>query len=117
MVLHGSERTLGKALRRTIYYEFRAADMIFEEGPWDKDWIDKRMRLIPLGLKRFAQHYPNHEQFDWQVSNELRPTAVGDDATELKVAHVWHTSGSYCSASSAPAEVVERAMARLEVIS
>lgn len=113
MVLHGSERTLGKALRRTIYYEFRAAEMILNEGPWDHDWIDKRMRLMPLALKKYAAKRPE-ETFDWQVSDEFRPEPLGDDATELKVAHVWHMSGSYCSATSA---VYDEAMARLEVIS
>lgn len=110
MVLHGSERTLGKAMRRTIYYEFRAAEMILEEGPWDQDWIDKRMRLIPLALKRYQARCPGAEQFGWQVSSEFRPEPLGDDATELKVAHIWHMSGSYCSATS---EVYEEAMARL----
>lgn len=114
MVLHGSERTLGKSLRRTIYYEFRSADMILEEGPWDRDWIDRKIRLIPVALRKFAASYPGHEQFSWQVSNNLRPVPVGDDAEELKVAHVWHSPGAYCSATSAPRETFESAMARLE---
>ena len=114
MVLHGSERTLGQALRRTIYYEFRAAEQIFEEGPWDADWIERRLRLIPVALRRFAARYPDLEPFEWQVSSALQPIPLGDDALELKVAHVWHSPGAYCSATSAPIEVVERAMARLE---
>jgi ectoine hydroxylase-related dioxygenase (phytanoyl-CoA dioxygenase family) len=114
MVLHGSERTLGKALRRTIYYEFRAAAMILEEGPWDKDWIDRRLRLVPVAQRKFAARYPEQPQFTWNVSDALRPAPVGDDATELKVAHVWHSPGAFCSATSAPADVAERAMAKLE---
>jgi hypothetical protein len=77
MVLHGSERVQGKALRRTIYYEFRAAEEILEDGPWDSDWIDKRLRLVPIGLSNYAQ------------------------AAELKIAHLVHMPGSYCSAGSA----------------
>lgn len=114
MVLHGSERTLGKALRRTIYYEFRAAEMIQEEGPWDNDWIDRRLRLVPSALRKFAARYPQHEGFQWNISDQLRPVPVGDDATELKVAHVWHSPGAYCSATSAPREVFESAMNKLE---
>jgi len=113
MVLHGSERTLGKSLRRTIYYEFRAAEMIFDEGPWDAEWIDRRLRLIPLALKKHALNNPKGQQFDWQVSDELKPIPVGDDATELKVAHTWHMSGSYCSATS---EVYKEAMEKLELV-
>lgn len=112
MVLHGSERTLGKNLRRTIYYEFRAAEMILDEGPWDAEWIDRRMRLIPLALKKFATKQSHHEQFDWQIADAFRPEPLGDDEAELKVAHLWHLAGSYCSATS---EVYEEAMERLEV--
>lgn len=113
MVLHGSERTLGKSLRRTIYYEFRAAEMILDEGPWDTQWIDRRMRLIPLALKRFAAKQPQHEQFDWQVADQFRPQPLGDDDAELKVAHLWHLAGTYCSATS---EEYEEAMERLEAV-
>jgi ectoine hydroxylase-related dioxygenase (phytanoyl-CoA dioxygenase family) len=114
MVLHGSERTLGRNLRRTVYYEFRSAEMILEEGPWDQSWIDQRMRLVPVAQRRFAEHFPHVAPFQWNVEPAFRPIPVGDDSVELKVAHVWHSVGAYCSASSAPREVVERAMARLE---
>jgi ectoine hydroxylase-related dioxygenase (phytanoyl-CoA dioxygenase family) len=114
MVLHGSERTLGAALRRTIYYEFRAAEMILDEGPWDRAWIDKRLQLLPLGLSHFRARYSSHPQFDWNPSSQYRPEVLGADAP-LKVAHEWHSPGAYCSATSAPKEVVEAAMKRLEL--
>ncbi|MGL4608241.1 MAG: phytanoyl-CoA dioxygenase family protein [Trueperaceae bacterium] len=114
MVLHGSEHTLGKALRRTIYYEFRNTDMVTEEGPWDEDWVSRRLRLIPVALRKFSARYPDHTQFQWNIADALRPMPIGDDATELKVAHVWHSPGAYCSATSTPVGVFERAMQRLE---
>jgi hypothetical protein len=101
MVLHGSERTEGKALRRTIYYEFRAAEEILEDGPWDREWIERRLRLVPLGLRAHARAFPKAAQFDWQVSDGFRPAPLGDDAAELKVAHEVHMNGSYCSAGDA----------------
>ena len=101
MVLHGSERTAGKALRRTIYYEFRAAEEILEDGPWDEAWIEKRIRLVPLGLNAFARAFPEKEQFDWKVSPEFRPAPLQNETEELKVAHVVHMNGSYCSAGDA----------------
>lgn len=101
MVLHGSERTEGKARRRTIYYEFRAAEEILQDGPWDRDWIERRLRLVPLGLKAHARACPNADQFEWRVSDEFRPQPIGDDAAELKVAHLVHMNGSYCSAGDA----------------
>jgi ectoine hydroxylase-related dioxygenase (phytanoyl-CoA dioxygenase family) len=101
MVVHGSERTQGTALRRTIYYEFRAAEEIVADGPWDSEWIDQRLRLLPVALKRYAQRYPQNEQFDWQISEEFRPQNMSDDETELRIAHYTHMSGSFCSAGNA----------------
>lgn len=98
MVVHGSEQVEGKDLRRTIYYEFRAAEEILAEGPWDQAWIDKRLRLVPLGLKQYQRAFPDKEQFAWQVSEQFRPQISDDEELELKVAHVVHTTGSYCSA-------------------
>jgi hypothetical protein len=101
MLVHGSERVEGKDLRRTIYYEFRAAEEIIQDGPWDRDWIDKRLRLVPLGLARHAQGYPDQDQFRWNVAPEFLPPSTGDEEQELKVAHLVHTGGSYCSAGDA----------------
>jgi len=101
MVVHGSERVEGKSLRRTIYYEFRAAEEILEDGPWDRTWIDKRLRLVPLGLARHAQAFPDSDQFQWQISPEFRPHLTGSEEVELKVAHVVGMAGSYCSAGDA----------------
>jgi ectoine hydroxylase-related dioxygenase (phytanoyl-CoA dioxygenase family) len=113
MVLHGSERTLGAALRRTIYYEFRSTEMILAEGPWDTTWIRQRLQLLPVALERFKARFSQHAQFQWNVSSALRPTPSSLKAT-LKVIHESHSPGAYCSATSAPQEVVDRAMARLE---
>jgi len=101
MVVHGSPHTEGNRLRRTIYYEFRAAEEIVQDGPWDRTWIDQRLRLVPLGLKRYAQQYPTDEQFQWNVSADFRPVMSDDEETELRVVHNVHMSGSYCSAGDA----------------
>ncbi len=101
MVVHGSEQVEGKALRRTIYYEFRPAEEILEDGPWDRDWIDRRLRLISLGVRRYQQAHPENPQFAWRVSDEFRPQMSEDEQVELKVAHVVHSGGSYCSAGDA----------------
>jgi ectoine hydroxylase-related dioxygenase (phytanoyl-CoA dioxygenase family) len=101
MVVHGSERALGNALRRTIYYEFRAAEEILEDGPWDQEWITRRLRLIPLGLSAYRQKFPDERQFTWNVSDQFRPEPLGDEQQELKVAHIDHMQGAYCSAGDA----------------
>lgn len=101
MVVHGSEPVIGKALRRTIYYEFRAAEEILEDGPWDRNWIDRRQRLIPLGLRRHREAFPEADQYEWRISDEFRPLLSDDEAAELKVAHIKNMPGSYCSAGDA----------------
>jgi hypothetical protein len=101
MVVHGSPRTVGKGLRRTIYYEFRPAEEILADGPWDRAWIERRMRLVPLGLGAYEQAFPDAARYHWLVSDAFRPVPLGAAADELKVAHEVHMSGSYCSAGDA----------------
>lgn len=106
MVVHGSPDTVANRLRRTIYYEFRAAEEILEDGPWDREWIDRRMRLIPLGMTAFSTSQPEETPFDWNVAEEFRP-AIGEDLeAELRIAHLTHMSGSWCSAGDAVKQAV-----------
>jgi len=100
MVVHGSPRVVGKALRRTIYYEFRPAEQILAEGPWDREWVDRRMRLIPIALAAHREAFPESPQFDWNPDPDFRQTISPDMERELKIAHVVHTPGSHCSAGS-----------------
>ena len=100
MVLHGSEPAVGHALRRTVYLEFRAAEQIVAEGPWDRQWIDRRLRLLPLALSAHRDAQPSAPEFDWNVAPEYRPTPLGDGQAELKIVHGVHTPGAWCSAGS-----------------
>lgn len=102
MVVHGSEAVTGNRLRRTIYYEFRPAEQIVAEGPWDAEWVDQRMRLIPLGLAERARRAPHEEPFRWNASSEFAPEVSDDVDAELRIAHLVHSPGSYCSAGSVP---------------
>ncbi|MFF5175617.1 phytanoyl-CoA dioxygenase family protein [Micromonospora sp. NPDC000089] len=105
MLVHGSAPVTGNRLRRTLYYEFRAAEQILDEGPWDAEWVRRRLRLVPLGLAEFARRNPGTPGFDWQVPDHLRPESSGDAPTELRIVHESHTPGSYCSAGDVPAAV------------
>ena len=101
MVLHGSEATSGNALRRTLYLEFRAAEQIAAEGPWDADWTLRRLRLVPLALDARQQAHPEAAPFNWRPDEALRPERLTDAREELKVAHSVHTPGMWCSAGDA----------------
>jgi len=98
MIVHGSPPVTGNALRRTIYYEFRAAEQIDAEGPWGRDWIDARLRLIPLALEAHAEAFPDVPPASWRPDHEWRPAPL--DETDLRVLHNGGTPGSYCSAGS-----------------
>lgn len=102
MLVHGSEAVTGNRLRRTLYYEFRPAEQIMAEGPWDADWVDQRLRLIPLGLKEYATQHPSGDVFAWDISEAFRPVTCDDGDVELRIAHTVHTPGSFCSAGSVP---------------
>ena len=102
MVVHGSEAVTGNRLRRTIYYEFRAAEQIAAEGPWDAEWVDRRLRLLPVALREHARANPDAAQFSWDIDPAIAPADSGDDEAELRIAHHVHSPGSYCSAGSVP---------------
>jgi ectoine hydroxylase-related dioxygenase (phytanoyl-CoA dioxygenase family) len=102
MLLHGSEAVTGNRLRRTIYYEFRAAEQILTEGPWDAEWVAKRLALLPAGLAAYARANPDETGFRWGISDEYRPDEVDDRSIALKVAHMVGSPGNYCSAGSVP---------------
>jgi len=102
MVVHGSEAVTGNRLRRTIYYEFRAAEQILAEGPWDAEWIDRRLRLLPVALREHARANPDVAPFTWNIAPALAPHSSRDDEAELRIAHLVHSPGSYCSAGSVP---------------
>ncbi|WGM18629.1 phytanoyl-CoA dioxygenase family protein [Paenarthrobacter sp. OM7] len=100
MLVHGSEATLANALRRTIYYEFRPAEQILAEGPWDHSFIDQRLRLVALGLAEWKKQNPTRAPFAWNVDKELAPTLSSNAETELRIAHATHSPGSFCSAGN-----------------
>lgn len=102
MVVHGSEPVQDNPLRRTIYYEFRPAEQILTEGPWDRAWVDARMRLMPVAIREHAERRPQRDQFDWRPSADLRPQTGDDAEVELRLAHLVHSPGSYCSAGDVP---------------
>ncbi|MEU7905810.1 phytanoyl-CoA dioxygenase family protein [Actinoplanes sp. NPDC049118] len=102
MLVHGSAPVTGNRLRRTLYFEFRPAEQILDEGPWDAEWVQRRLRLIPLALSEYASRNPGEPGFRWQAPESLRPASFGDPAVELRVAHQTHTPGSYCSAGDVP---------------
>lgn len=104
MIVHGSEAVTENRLRRTIYYEFRAAEQILAQGPWDRDWIDRRLRLVPLGLSEHRRRNPAAPQFGWNIDARLRPEPAGREA-DLRIVHTAHSPGTFCSAGDVPGDL------------
>ena len=98
MIVHGSPPASGNALRRTIYFEFRPAQSILEDGPWTPEWMAARLRLVPLALSERAKWCEPDERFEWRIAPALRPDISDDVAAELRVVHTVHTPGEWCSA-------------------
>lgn len=102
IVVHGSEAVTGNRLPRTIYYEFRSAEQILSEGPWDATWVERRPRLTPLVLRQYQADHPGEAAFEWNIADGYRPTDSADIEDPLRVVHTGHTPGSYCSAGDVP---------------
>jgi len=100
MIVHGSPPVVGNKLRRTIYYEFRPAEQIAAEGPWDESWVRRRMSLIPLALDEHARSRPHAEQFPWSPAPQFAPSRSQGREADLRIVHEGHTPGSFCSAGS-----------------
>ena len=98
MIVHGAPPTSGAAMRRTIYFEFRPARSIVEDGPWTREWMQARLRLVPLALAERARWVGPDDRFTWHVAEDLRPEVSDDVAAELRVVHQVHTPGEWCSA-------------------
>ena len=48
------------------------------------------------------RRFPEQEQFRWNASPQVRPEMSDDAEAELRIAHLVHSPGSYCSAGSVP---------------
>jgi hypothetical protein len=97
MLVHSSPRMQGPGARRMLYYEFRPAEQILAEGPWERGWVERRLRLLPEAIRRYAQAFPRAETFRWRVNADYRPGSLEGGALDLKVLHGWHTAGAWCS--------------------
>lgn len=83
---------------RTDYLEFRPAASILQDGPWSREWMDARLRLIPLALAERARWVGPDQQFTWEPTPGLRPAPALDAQAELRIVHTAHTPGEWCSA-------------------
>ena len=99
MVVHGSPPASGNALRRTIYFEFRPARSILEDGPWTPEWMDARLRLIPLALAERATWTDPDERFDWRIS----PASVLSSAATSRPSSASSTPPTRPGSGAAPA--------------
>lgn len=51
LAIHGSRDNRGHLLRRVIYFEFRTISQVLNDSPWDKSWMEKRLKLVPEAIR------------------------------------------------------------------
>ncbi|MCD9021363.1 phytanoyl-CoA dioxygenase family protein [Cohnella silvisoli] len=68
MVLHGSPAGDGNALRRTVYYEFRPADLEAKYGPHNEAYIRLKQQLLLACIERrkSASYGTEETQFEYR---------------------------------------------------
>jgi hypothetical protein len=72
-VIHGSRPNESDAPRRVIYLEFRTPDQILDDSPWDADWLERRLALIPSAIALRAES-DLYERDDPELWAELLTT-------------------------------------------
>ncbi|WP_187270766.1 hypothetical protein [Lacisediminihabitans profunda] len=56
--------------------------------------------MLPPVARRWARANPGEDPFDWRIDERYTPETGEDDEAELRIAHLIHSPGSYCSAGS-----------------
>ena len=100
MVYHGSPPTAGGPLRRTLYYEFRSVEWNRDAGIWSEEWVNRRIKLIPYAMDKYAAAFPDADPFQWNMDPQYRPAEYASAAEDLRIVHRTDVQGSYCSATS-----------------
>lgn len=63
LVIHGSPENRSDATRRVIYLEFRTADQVRDDSPWDEEWLQQRLQLLPAAVAA-RRSMPEYEAID-----------------------------------------------------
>ena len=100
MVVHGSQKMFKNTRRRTLYFEFRSAEHVINEGPWKKEWVDTRIKFLPIAFNKYKSSFPDSDQFKWQVDEQYVPAVNhGNLKEEIKSIEDYffvNTPGNYC---------------------
>ncbi|MGC9449952.1 MAG: phytanoyl-CoA dioxygenase family protein [Oceanipulchritudo sp.] len=86
MVYHGSPPTEGGPLRRTIYYEFRSVEWNRDAGIWADEWVNRRIKLIPHAMEKYAAAFPETDPFQWNMEPQYRSHDYSSAADDLRIA-------------------------------
>lgn len=55
--IHYSEKNTSPLARYTWYLEFRTLTQLFNDSPWDKDWILGRRAIFAYAIQKYAPQY------------------------------------------------------------
>lgn len=79
-LLHGSPEGEGNALRRTVYYEFRAGEIEAEFGPHTLEYLALKQHMLVecIGLRKQAAYTSSEQHFDYRPGGAF---AIGEKQT------------------------------------
>jgi ectoine hydroxylase-related dioxygenase (phytanoyl-CoA dioxygenase family) len=93
-MIHGSGANNGHAARRVLYLEFRTAEQVLHDSPWDASWLGRRLPYIPLAIALRASSAPALEDDPMLLAElaERRPewfsgSAEASKDVDLRVHH------------------------------
>ncbi len=78
-LVHGSHRSSGSALRRTLYYEFQSGDALLKQGgprpgfPATPEFVRDRFRLIQgaIEVRKHASYAQNETPFEYHLPSRF----------------------------------------------
>jgi len=78
LILHGSPACKAP-LRRTVYYEFRAAESELAYGPHIPSYIPAKQRVLAACIRQRVLEYPNETPYEYKISSRFATSSLGPD--------------------------------------
>lgn len=88
-LLHGSPEGEGNALRRTVYYEFRAGEIEAEFGPHTLEYLALKQHMLVecIGLRKQTAYTTSEQHFDYRPGGAF---AIGEKQTPKTYRYPHH---------------------------
>lgn len=91
-VLHGSPSGDGNNLRRTIYYEFRPAEIELQFGPHKPEYIPLKQQVLQACLQRraAADYVRDANKYEYQPTGEFSTAVLEKEPSTFRFPHAQY---------------------------